>query len=293
MAALSSCLGVVMTKRNRKTLADNFADGRMPTQEAFEDLIDSMVNIVDDGFDKSAMDGMKVAQLDNNSKLISFYDEITVREPLWSISFSMSGYGGSPGSQKNLGIHYGTCNDGGLTLAPAAREGTERGKIRVGINQDNPEHELDVNGVMVADGRIGRAGKKGNEVRADGQWHPIIRNLDGCHAYEIMAGVGKRRSGRYALLHAFALSTFNSKKGNITSHQAYYSSRCDQIDLRWSGEPHNYSLEMRTRCSLESHAAEKVYIRYYITQLWFDAFMADCMPGGDTPGDEAPPAGAA
>ena len=41
-----------MTKRNRKTLSDNFADGSLPTQDAFGDLIDSMVNIVDDGFDK-------------------------------------------------------------------------------------------------------------------------------------------------------------------------------------------------------------------------------------------------
>ena len=279
-----------MTKRNRKTLTDNFADGRMPTQEAFADLIDSMVNIVDDGFDKSAADGMKVAQLDNSSKLISFYDEITVREPLWSVSFSMSGYGGNAGSRKNLGFHYGS-GSGGLTLAAAAagEEGAEQEKIRVGINNGNPQRELDVNGVMVADGRIGRAGKKGNEVRADGQWHPVIRNLDGCHAYEIMAGVGKRHSGRYALLHAYALSTFNSKKGNITSHQAYYSSRCDQIDLRWIGEPHNYSLEMRTRCSLESNVSDKVYIRYYITQLWFDPFMDGCTADDEAP----PPAGAA
>ncbi|MBI3525620.1 MAG: hypothetical protein HY066_14060 [Betaproteobacteria bacterium] len=273
-----------MTKRNRKTLTDNFADGKLPTQEAFGDLIDSMVNIVDDGFDKSAQDGMKVAQLGNSSKLISFYDEITVKTPLWSIAFSMSGYGGGVGSYKNLNFFYGNNNTTGLTLASAAgseagEETVQHEKIRMGINKNNPEYEVDVNGVVASDGRIGREGGAEKAVRADGKWHPVITGLDGCQAFEIMAGVGKKNNGRYALLHAFALNTFNSKKGNITYHQAHFSSRCDQIDLRWVGETHNYSLEMRTRCSFEQNADEEVCIRYFVTQLWFDPFMESCLSG--------------
>lgn len=268
-----------MPKRNRKTLADHFADGSMPTQEAFADLIDSTVNIVDDGFDKSAEDGLKLAQLGKDGKLISFYDEITVRDPLWSVSFTATGYGGGMGVLKNLNFHCGGDGDGGLTLAPrmlAEQQETGPESIRVGINKRDPSCELDVNGVIAADGRLGRAGRKECEVRADGNWHPVLVNLDGCQAYEIMAGVGKPRSGRYALLHAFALSTFNSKKGNITSHQAHFSSRCDQIELRWNGSTHDYALEMRTRCSYEQDVSEKIYVRYYITQLWFDPHMEDC-----------------
>lgn len=267
-----------MPQCTRKTLADNFADGKLPTQEAFADLIDSMVNIIDEGFDKSARDGMKIAQLDNSSKLISFYDAITVKMPLWTIAFSMSGYGGEQ-NYKNLNFFYGNNKTNGLTLASVPGKETEEEKaeertIRVGVNKNNPEHEMDVNGVIASDGRIGKKGEK--EVRADGKWHPVITGLDGCQAFEIMAGVGKAHSGKYALLHAFALNTFNSRKGNITYHQAHYSSRCDQIDLRWVGEAHNYSLEMRTRCSFEQKAAEEIYIRYYITQLWFDPFMENC-----------------
>ncbi len=271
-----------MTKRNRKTLTDNFADGTLPTQEAFGDLIDSMVNIVDDGFDKTALNGMKVAQLGNSGRLMSFYDEITVKAPIWSIAFSMSGYGGGADSYKNLNVFYGNNNASGLTLASAIASGIgeeEAGaeKLRVGINNNNPAHELDVNGVIASDGRIGREASPEREVRADGKWHPIITGLDGCQAFEIMAGVGKPRSGRYALVLAYALSTFNSKKSNITYHQAHYSSRCDQIDLRWVGESHNYSLEMRTRCSFEQSNDEQVFIRYYTTQLWFDPFMERCV----------------
>lgn len=282
-----------MTKRNRKTLSAYFADGQLPTQESFGDLIDSMVNIVDDGFDKNAADGMKVAQLNNSSKLISFYDEITVKAPVWSVAFSMSGYGGGAENNKNLNFFYGNNKATGLTLASVAEneagpEKVQEGKIRVGINKNNPGHEMDVDGVIAADGRIGREGKKGNEVRADGNWHPIITGLDGCQAFEIMAGVGKPHSGRYALLHAFALNTFNSRKGNITYHQAHFASRCDQIDLRWVGGTHDYSLEMRARCSYEQGSKEEIYIRYYVTQLWFDPFMAGCIKKDGA----NPPAGA-
>lgn len=266
-----------MTKRNRRTLSEYFSHGQLPRQDAFGDLIESMVNIVDDGFDKSPQDGMKIAQLENSSKLVSFYDEITVKTPIWSIAFSIPEYGGETKSNKNLNFCYGDKKATGMTLASVPGNGGEEAdgeKIRVGINNNNPGHEMDVNGVVASDGRIGREGRRENKVRADGEWHPIITGLDGCQAFEIMAGVGKQRSGRYALLHAFALNTFNSKKGNITYHQAHFLSRCDQIDLRWVGGTHDYSLEMRTRCSYEEGASEKIYVRYYVTQLWFDPFMA-------------------
>ena len=235
-----------MTKRNRKTLTDNFADGKLPTQEAFGDLIDSMVNVVDDGFEKNAKDGMKVAQLDG-AKLISFYYKITANDaPLWSIAFPMTGYGGG---FKNLNFFCGGYTVNGLTLA--REDGQENGpdgesgegRIRVGINKNNPEYAMDVNGVIASNGRIGRVGcdkeNKELEVRADGKWHPVITKLRGCQAFEIMAGAGRKNSGKYALLHAFALNafnpkeTFNFRKSNITCHQAHYSSSCEQIALRW------------------------------------------------------------
>lgn len=279
-----------MTQRNRRTLADNFSDGRLPSEEAFGDLIDSMVNIVDDGLEMTREDGLKIAQVGNGDKLISFFDKIPVKEPLWSIAFSIPPKGGESGGSQNLNFFYGGHHATGLTLAPGGG-GAEADKpgealIRVGVNNNNPEHAIDVEGVVSSNGRIGReGGEEKRQVLADGEWHPIITGLDGCQAFEIMAGVGKRNSGRYALLHAFALSTFNSAKGNITSHQAYFSSKCDQIDLRWTGTAHNYSLEMRTRCSfLKKNAGnggkkEEIHIRYHVTQLWFDSFMDGCAAG--------------
>jgi hypothetical protein len=283
-----------MTKRNRKTLASYFTNGTLPKEENFSDLIESTVNIVDDGFDKSPQDGMKIAQLENSSKLISFYEEITVKSPVWSMAFSDPKQGTQTSGNKNLNFYFGIQSAAGMTLAAGAYkdqgnpgDSADARDVRVGINNDAPSQALDVNGVIAANGRIGRGGK----IRADGEWYPIVSKLDGCQAFEIMAGVGKPSSGRYALMHAFALNTFNSKKANITYHQAHYLSKCDQIDLRWVGEMHDYTLEMRTRCSYEDPKKEgkdvkkddkapprktkEIYVRYYITQLWFDPFMSD------------------
>ena len=33
---------------------------------------------------------------------------------------------------------------------------------------------------------------------------------------------------------------------------------------------------MRTGCSFEQNANEKIFIRYYITKLWFDPLMDGC-----------------
>ena len=278
-----------MTKCSRDKLAGYFSEGNMPTQEQFGDLVESMVNILDDEFDKSPQDGMKLAQLKSGNALVSCYDEITVGKPLWTIAFSMSGYDSGAANYKNFNIFSGSDKTGGLTLASAygneaVADKSNIGKIRVGINQNAPQHELDVNGVIAANGRMGRAegkigatGKIEKEVPADGEWYPIISGLDGCQAFEIMAGVGKKNSGRYALLHAFALNTFNTKKNNITYHQAHYASRCDQIELRWIGDIHDYTLQMRTRCKyFEPTDTEKILIRFYITQLWFDPLMDNC-----------------
>ncbi len=269
-----------MTKRNRKTLVEHFAEGRLPTQEAFADLIDSTINIVDDGFEKNAREGLKLAQVDENAKLLSFYDEITVRSPVWTMSLTSPGtaYGG--GNYKSLSVYWADNGENRLILSSvpeaegaSSTDASAPHRLRMGINRPAPQHEMDVGGVIASDGRVGRRAPDGFSVRADGQWHPITKPLDGCHAFEVMAGVGKPKSGKYALTHAFAVSTFNSRHGSITNHQARFSSRCDQIDLRWRGSTHEYVLEMRTRCSYEQHANEEIYVQYYLTQLWFDPFM--------------------
>ncbi|MBS1189270.1 MAG: hypothetical protein H6R10_1062 [Rhodocyclaceae bacterium] len=255
-----------MAKKNRQSLKNAFSNGAQPSAESFGDLIDSSLNVLDDGFEKTDEDGFKVAQLGKGGRLLSFFDNIALRRPAWFVRL------GHNARQLVFG------SEGGKpVLTLAADPAGEKEYTRVGINKTDPAHELDVDGWVASRGRVGA---RGQSVQADGEWHDITEALKGCRAFEVMAGVGDKDGGRYALLHAYALNAFN-RKGHVTSHQSYYGSRCDQIDLRWTGETHAYTLQIRTRCAYGSH----VRIQYYLTDLWPDTGMAECdarnAPGGE------------
>ena len=49
-----------MAKTNRKNLKDRFKNGRMPSESDFADLIDSMINALDEGYEKTAKDGLNM-----------------------------------------------------------------------------------------------------------------------------------------------------------------------------------------------------------------------------------------
>lgn len=256
-----------MAKRTRDTLKQRFMNGEMPSMNGFADLIDSMLNMLEDGFEKTPADGFKVAQL-RDGRLISFYQDIDVQSPLWSIRLDTS-------SEKSL-IIGNKNNANALTLRDLPKNEQQRdiSRVGIGINTDRPQYELDVAGTVAAYGRTGRKGEL--PVPADSDWHDITDTLDGCQAFEIMGGVGKKGSGKYTIMHAFALNAFNSKS-DITYHQAYYSSKCCRLELRWqpadSGVRNEYKLQMRVGCSY----GPGVWAKYSITRLWHDPFMDDCL----------------
>jgi hypothetical protein len=240
-----------MARRNRKTLKNFFQKGQMPTQENFSDLIDSMVNIVDEGFSKSINDGLEISSIGDSSKLISFFQNIEDKSPVWTIDID----------KENSNLSFKNKNgDQELVLDKVGH---------VGIGTDNPVNTLDINGIVSYQGRIGTY--KSGLIPADGQWHSIIAGLDGCHAFEIMAGVGKKKSGKYSLVHAHALNTFNSES-RIYYHQSFFRTMCNTMKLRWTGSMHDYSLEMKTR----SDYGADIYINYSVGQLWFDTYMDKC-----------------
>lgn len=260
-----------MAKKNRQSLKNYFTDGSMPSQENFEDLIDSMLNVIDEGFDKSPDKGFEVAQLGDSSKLISFYENIAVESPLWSIRVDSS--------TKNL-IFGSRMSPDALTLSADATDSDSdtQSNAKIGINNNSPEFELDVEGVIAAGGRIGRKGEK--PVPADGDWHDITDKLDGCQVLEVVAGVGEKSGGRYALIRAVAMNTYNNRP-KIQMQKTYYGSRCNQIELRWLGTTHAFKLQLRTKCSFGSSKKNLPQVRYYLTELWFDPFMQECQPSGE------------
>ncbi|MCU0443437.1 MAG: adhesin [Microscillaceae bacterium] len=246
-----------MSLQNRNTLKNFFRKGQMPSESNFMDLIDSMINKVDDGMSKNIDDGLTLSPIGTSKKLMSFFKSIEDKNPAWSIEIDSG--------SANLDIN----NHLGDSIVTLKNDG------KVGINNRNPQFALDVKGITGLQGRMGTYQQ--GKVLADGKWHKIIEGLNGCYAFEVVAGVGKKRTGKYALIHAIALSTFGRSSNRIQINQAYYGTRCNKIDLRWTGDTYNLSLEMRTRCSYDG----EYYINYNITNLWFDHAMDESLEVGE------------
>lgn len=292
-----------MGEQTRETLRKFFKAGRLPTEDHFSDLIESMLNMKDEGFRKSPENGLEVSAPGDHHGLLSLYRDRDPREPLWSL-----GYGKE---SDKLQFNRGRRDESGelppvlcLDVHQALPvDGSPGHRLaRVGINTEQPQHMLDVAGVAAAKGRIGTwtSGERllvepGASVLADGEPHAIIEGLSGCHAFEIVAGVGGGSgSGRYALLHAVAMNTYNPRAGwfdflrprrGIRATMAHYGRRCDRLQLRWEGDhakqgkdgkEGTYRLTLGTRCDY----GKKVVIRYSITQLWFDPTMSHCQLAG-------------
>lgn len=80
-----------MTKRDRTTLKSFFADGALPTASHYRDLIDSSVNQVEDGFDKSPVDGLKLNSIGRNLRLMSLYKGLGTKDASWTLDHGKFG----------------------------------------------------------------------------------------------------------------------------------------------------------------------------------------------------------
>jgi len=262
---------------NRETLKNYFRDGQMPSQRHFEALIDSMLNMNDEGFRKTVEHGEQLYAPIGHDALISFYRDQQPDDPLWQVRLGQvnnqlqfhtlagSGAGGTGASSPD---------------APPPPAMTLDARQRVGLGTEEPCARLDVRGVAAAEGRLGHLPipqKLRDELKADGQWHDLTPPLRGCQGFEVMAGAGLRHSGHFGLVHAIALSTYNptpswfpsrgSRRG-IRQTQAWWGRRCDRIELRWlgsQGRDASYRLQIRSGCRF----GDDVPLRVQLTQLWF------------------------
>ncbi|SRR6056297_318370 len=242
-----------MSIQNRESLKGYFKKGQLPSEGHFHDLIDSTINKVDDGMSKTMDDGLMLAPIGESRKLVSFFKNIEDKSPVWRIEVEE--------------------NDADLRFSNKVGDGilNVQDDGKVGVNQENPETNLDVNGSVAMSGRQGNAYK--GKVPADGKWHKIVSDLNGCQMFEVIAGVGKKKTGKYALVHATAVSTYGKSKNKIRITQGRYGIRGNKIKLRWTGSTYKFNLEIKTRANY----GENVAICYNIQKLWHDQFMDDCV----------------
>lgn len=257
--------------RDRRTLRNYFDDGALPSGEHFGELIESTVNKVDDGFDKTPRDGLKLTWFTSAAEradpnFISFYRGDRFGPPVWRLAHDPEG---------DI-LRVNSERDGVITSLAV-------GRGKVGVNTASPAEALDVAGTVRARGRIGYPAA-GGAVPADGKWHPITEWITGCQAFEVAAGVGGGKgSGRYAMLHAIAMNAYNPGRRwlgwffpgsrRIRTTNAAYGRMRDRILLRWEtsrDDARLFRLVLRSRCPFD----DGVQVQAHLTQLWFDPAMA-------------------
>jgi hypothetical protein len=242
-----------MAIQNRESLKEYFKKGQLPSEGHFHDLIDSSINKVDDGMSKTMEDGLMLAPIGESRKLISFFKNIEDKSSAWRMEVD----------ENDADLRF--TNKIGDSILTVSEEG------RVGVNNESPQANFDVNGNMAMSGRQGNAYK--GKVPADGKWHQIITELNGCRMFEIFAGVGKKKTGKYALMHAIAISTYGKSKNKIKKTQGRYGIRGNKIKLRWTGTTYKFNLEIKTKANY----GDNVAICYNIQDLWQDVYMTDCV----------------
>lgn len=266
-----------MPKRNRSTLKNFFLPGTMPSSEHFSDLIDSCVNQVEDGFEKPAATGLQLTALDQEH-LLSFYQQSDRDTALWHLGLDAKSTSLHFRANQNSNITDDGSSNGPRTNLTLTPQGC------VGINTDTPKHALDIHGTISSQGRFGTE-TIDTLIPADGEWHDITDSFEGCQMLEVVAGVGIRHTGRYAMIHAIAINTCAPnhwwwqwrKKNPIKAQHAFFRSPADKLKLRWlheteKGTERPYKLQIRTNTSY----GDNRYIRYHITKLWNDDYMASC-----------------
>ncbi|MEO0972133.1 MAG: hypothetical protein AAFX85_03495 [Pseudomonadota bacterium] len=264
-------------KKNRHTLKNLFAPGQLVSAESFQALIDSNLNMVDEGFEKTPEYGLKISSIGNHSALLSLYTPDNRNQPKWQIRYD-------EGRQRLvIEAQDGVTQQEQPPLLTLSREG------RLGVNAAAPEETLDVAGSLRSHARLGvttsdPTWQPPEPVVADGQWKQITPVLSGCHALEVVAGAGLRRSGKWTLMHAMALNAYHptgwlfnlfGAKRRIRCTHAWYHQRGDKLRLRWrrAGADGDRAYVLEIRSNADYGGEPPVPIRYHITQLWTDPFM--------------------
>lgn len=264
---LRTKLEIMSTKKSkletRATLKGYFADGERPTEKNFNSLIDAMINKADDGILKNETDGLLLAPESKDfPNVMSFSNKDGgIQPPKWNLSLLQ-------GIEAGLGFMQPIPNQESKTKLFFNENG------RVGFNTQSPEADVDVKGILGSESRIGTHIIKA--LPANGRWQDITKDLDGCHAFEVVAYAGKPKRGKYALLHATALSTFGRSRYKIRkSAQAHFGWWFNKISLRFTGDVHNYKLQIRTRSNYGNDVnGNPIQIKLYVTKLWDNDIMS-------------------
>lgn len=248
----------------RAELKKFFRNGQIPTETHFAYLIDSAIIKLDDGISKDEENGHIIAPIGSSQKLMTFYKNMDRLEPFFYVEKDIQ-------ESPSLKFQSGITGDGSQGEEETSFFFHQDGRLGIG-KRSQPNIKMDVNGFAASKGRMGTF--KSGKVPANGKWQPIAEGLDNCQALEIVARTGKKGSGKFSIMHAIALSAYGRSNCKIRKTCAYFGLFWNKLNLRWRGDTHNYSLELRTNRNF----GQNIDIYYHITQLWDDELFLpeDC-----------------
>lgn len=238
-----------MAKRNRETLKESFQKGKKPTVDDFENLIDSTLNILDDGFSKSPEAGMGLAPLLGKGTVLSVFKEISDAKPQWELAINR---------ENSLEIRR-------------TREGEKDATALLTLKADGSVEVTEEGKMAIFGGTVRMAAREGSLYRglapADGRWHDVTNALDGCQVLEVVATTGERNSGRHAVLTATATTCFG-RHSKIRKTDAHFGLYGNKIRIRWKKTKGEYSAKLQIKTIFKYD--EGTNIRYHIASLCHD-----------------------
>jgi hypothetical protein len=240
----------------RAELKRYFRNGQVPTETHFAYLIDSVVVQQDDGIAKNEEEGYIISPLGSSNRLITFYNGMDQIEPFFYVDRD---------NQQSPSLRFisGKQGDSEKSREEASSFFHQDGRVGFG-KRCSPDLKTEVQGFIGMEGRKGTY--RQGTVPANGKWHKIAEDLNNCQAFEIIARTGKKRSGKFAILHAIALRAFGGSKGRIRKTHSYFGFFWNKLNVRWRGTTHNYWLELRSNRNYGSG----VNIFYNVGKLWDD-----------------------
>lgn len=257
----------VNKSHGRAELKKFFLNGSIPSENHFECLIESTINKIDDGFYKDDV-GLHLSPSPEDNRLITLYNNADASTPFFSI-----GYNG----QDEASMQFKPCVDtaeGNMADEKVAAENSfffhHGGRLGIGTKSSGL-YGLQVRGYAAMEGRIGSYGS--GTVAADGKWHelPGLQHLNNCNAFEIVARVGKKGTGKFAILHAIALCAYGPSGGKIKKTSTCFGFYWNKLSLRWRGDKHSYRLEICSKSHYGQDSDGKdIPIYYHVTKLWED-----------------------
>lgn len=243
--------------------------------KAFEHLVDSALNIKDDGLGINPDNGLILTSKGANKNLMSFYQRVSDRtSPLWNISLDSE--------ENSRGLNF---NQNGKSVLFLQDDGN------IGVNTVTPNYELEVNGLISTKGILGSYSK--GYCTADGKWHTLdkLRNLDGCCAFEVFAHINDDKDRRYGLTYATMLMT-HTKRGHKNKMRTVeagskflFGKFLNKIKFRWvlddlnsePGKP-KYMVQLKTRTHYGMKDGDTKDVFYRVRLLWDREFENDSYP---------------